>query len=298
MGWRNREIRGNRGPAISRFWGPQFLTDTIHQFLTFENSSPRTSGLVVDRRGRDKRLTEEDVQILRMAADGGQSVCAFGKIALLTDNGIETFQVTAEGKLTAAFCGNSTAAAVAHSGNDLRGPVRVKGPACETYEVTARIADGAVHQTWLVPDSPPTHLVWNGCRTILLHCLNDYAIIEGSLPEGITPEQARGELFGDQTGAKVAIIRGSQSHPEVEFHNSNGRHGAAPQTGLASIALAARYGGWLADRLSSGMVSFQADGETRCVALPTIIAESTQRLQFEMSPIRVALSPVTRILAA
>lgn len=282
---------------ICRFWGPQFLTDTIHQFLTFENSSPRTSGLVVDRRGRDKRLTEEDVQILRMAADGGQSVCAFGKIALLTEDGIETFQVTGEGKLTAAFCGNSTAAAIAYSGG-LPGTVCVKGPSCEPYEVTARIADGAVHQTWLVPDSPAMNLVWNGCRTILLNCLNDYAIIEGSLPERITPEQARRELFGDQTGAKVAIVQGAQSRPEVEFYNSNGRHGAAPQTGLASIALAARHGGWLADRFSSGMVSFQADGETRCVALPTIFEKSTQRLLFEMSPIRVTLSPVTRILAA
>jgi hypothetical protein len=274
------------------------LNDAIHQFLTFEAGSPRTSGLVVDRRGREARLSDEDICKFCAAVDVRSGVSAFGKVALLTDNGIETFQVTAQGGLTPVFCGNSTAAVISHIGLDLPKPLSVRGPACEPYEVTARIADGAVLQTWAVLDSVPTELVWNGRRAVLLHCLNDYAIIEGPLPERYTPEQARRELLGPGAGGKLAVVHGSQSRPEVEFHNSNGRHGAAPQTGLASIALAARRSSWLADCFSGGMISFRAHGEQQHAALPAIVTLPSGQLQFDMSAIQVALSPVARFLAA
>lgn len=274
------------------------MSGAIYQFLTFENGSPRTSGHVVDRRGKGRRLTDQDLQGMRAAADLRHGVCAFGKVALLTDDAIETFQVTPQGALAPSFCGNSTAAAVAHVGSGQPRAFSVRGAAPDPCVVTARIVDGSVHQTWIVPDSHHTELLWNGRRAVLLHWLNNYAIIEGDLPAGITPEQARMELLGAGAGDKLAIVHGARGNTEVTFHNSNGRHGAAPQTGLASIALAARRCDWLADRFGAGIISYQANGEGQRAALPEIIAQPSGRLQFDMSAIRVECTPLTGILAA
>jgi hypothetical protein len=71
-----------------------------------------------------------------------------------------------------------------------------------------------------------------------------------------------------------------------------------PQTGIASIALAAREIGWLGERFADGFLTYIADGEAHRAALPSITNGEDGRLHLRMPEIEVLLSPLARELAA
>lgn len=274
------------------------MGNSIYRFLTQDEGKPRTYGVVVDRRQQDGAHATLDLNDLAMLANDHPGVCAFGKVAVLARDGIHTFQLGRQGENSGVFCGNSTAAALAclHTGEDLRSAVF--GMADAPYEVSARMVGGAIAQTWILPACPIEERDWRGRRAVALRALNNYVMVLGDLPQGICPEAARHELLGPGVGGKLAVIADEADAATVHFYNSNGRHGAVPQTGIASIALAAREIGWLGDRFADGFLTYITDGKTQRAALPPVTNGQDGRLQLRMPEIEVVLSPLAQELAA
>ena len=130
------------------------LGNTIYRFLTQDEGKPRTYGVVVDQRQQEGGRTTFDLKDLANLANDHPGVCAFGKVAVLTREGIHTFQVGLQGENSGVFCGNSTAAALAclNNGGELRSALF--GMAQAPYEVSAQMIDGAIAQTWTLPACP------------------------------------------------------------------------------------------------------------------------------------------------
>ena len=274
------------------------MGNSIYRFLTQYDGRPRTYGVVVDRRRQDGGQPALDLDDLATLANDHPGVCAFGKIAVLTDEGIHTFQVGRQGENSGVFCGNSTAAALACLIGDGEMRTALFGMADAPYEVSAQMIDGTIAQTWTLPACPIDERDWRGRRAVALRALNNYVMVLGDLPPGICPEAARHELLGPGVGGKLAVITDEAEAATVHFYNSNGRHGAVPQTGIASIALAAREIGWLGERFADGFLTYIADGEAHRAALPSITNGEDGRLHLRMPEIEVLLSPLARELAA
>lgn len=232
-----------------------------------------------------------DLRDLALLAGRNADACAYGKVVVLGRQGIFTFQATPDGGTAPVFCGNSTAAAIGCLGGGKQ-RATVYGVADMPYEVAARIEGGAINQTWMVPATSPEEQTWRGCRVVFLPALNDYALVFGDLPSGIEPEAARCELLGADPACKLAIVSGSGADAVVEFHNSNGRHGGAPQTGLATIALATRSVPWLENFFPGGIVTYRSQAGTRRAALPATSPTAAGRMSVEMPTVAVDLTPL------
>jgi hypothetical protein len=117
-------------------------------------------------------------------------------------------------------------------------------------------------------------------------------------PPGSPPEAARRELLGPSDSGKLAVISPGPDGTIVRFYNSNGRHGAVPQTGIASIALAARSLGWLGECFADGHIRyFNADG-IRSEPLPLVAEQRSGLMSITLAGIEVTLSPLDGRLAA
>ena len=230
-----------------------------------------------------------DLRGLARLAAANADACAYGKVVVIGRHGISTFQATPDGATAPVFCGNSTAAAIGCLGGAGSLRTRVYGVAVEPYEVDARLDGHAIAQTWTVPAAAPREQAWNGCRVVFLPALNDYALVFGDLPDGIAPEAARRALLGADPACKLAVFG---SDGLVTFHNSNGRHGGAPQTGLATIALATRSVPWLAEVFAAGFVSYPTASGIRRARLPATHAGIGGRIAVDMPTVSVDLAPV------
>lgn len=256
------------------------MTRIQASFTTYIGERPHTCGVVVDRRQDARELSFSDVAKLAGVAHRPDAI-AFGKIALVHRDSIAVTQTNLAGATAPVFCGNATAAALSLLREDgtCRSTVSANG---NRYEVRARIAARRVTQSWLVPQPRVVERSWRERRVLLVDTLNPYALIIGTLPEGVDPEAARHELLGDGLAAKLAVI----SRHTIAFYNTNGRHGAAPQTGIASMALAARAVPWFAEQLL-GMPS-----------LPPITEMKDGRLAVALPSVTVELSALTLPVAA
>lgn len=274
------------------------MDSAIYRFLTQEGGKPRTFGLVVDRRHQAAALAISELAELAELANDHPGSCAFGKIAVLAVEGIFTFQAGHEKASCPVFCGNSTAAAIAclNDGGELRSALH--GMACAPYEVSARIVGDTVSQSWILPPGRVAEHRWRGRTVLLLKALNDYAVVLGDLPDGLHPEAARRELLGAGIGGKLAVVADEGDGPVVRFFNSNGRHGAVPQTGIASLALGARASGRLRSCFPDGELSYILDGETCRSRLPEVAEAPCGKVEVRMPDIDVTLSPLLRDLAA
>lgn len=238
-------------------------------FTTFVGERPHTRGVVIDRRNAAE-LQPPEFAALAGAAHRPEAI-AFGKIAVVRGDGIAVVQTNLSGASAPVFCGNATAAALSFLCKD--GSYRSNVVAGDkTYEVRARINARGVTQTWMLPRTRVIERSWRERRVLLVDALNPYALIIGTLPDGIAPEAARHELLGDTLAAKLAVI----TQHTIEFYNTNGRHGAAPQTGIASMALAARLVPWFAEQML-GMPSLPAITEMKdgrlAIAMPSVMVE-------------------------
>lgn len=246
------------------------MTRTQASFTTYVGERPHTRGIVVDRRNSAGDLSPLDFTALAFAAHRPDAI-AFGKVAVIRSDGISVTQTNLLGVTAQAFCGNATAAALSVICKD--GVCRSTVSAGEkSYEVRAEVRAGSVTQTWLVPRTRVIERSWRDRRVLLVDTLNPYALIIGTLPDSIDAETARHELLGDSLAAKLAVI----SQHTIEFYNANGRHGAAPQTGIASMALAARLVPWFAEQML-GMPSLPVIKETKddrlAIAMPRVTVE-------------------------
>lgn len=274
------------------------MRSAIFSFLTHEAGFPLTYGVVVDRRGEGSLAPDEGLEALAAIANAHPGSCAFGKIAVLAPDGIHTFQAGPDNATQPVFCGNSTAAALASLGRRDGVSCLVHGMASRPYAVGADIGNGHVTQLWTLPCGGFEEREWRSHRIIVSHALNDYALVAGGLPEGIDPETARRELLGDCIGGKLAVICPGQGAPLVEFHNANGRHGAVPHTGIATIALAARKVSWLRKMVEGAALTYRSRGEYRIAQLPKVIDDGRGDFKLEMPAIEVTLEPVCSELAA
>jgi len=271
----------------------------VFQFLTHDGGFPLTSGFVVDQRADPAPAPLEAVLDLAKLANRPANACAFGKIALISADGISTFQSLPDNRLTPSFCGNSTAAAVhcmAAAGEDVIS--RVHGASSISYSLTASIDKDIIRQSWLLPAPVVEEIEWHGRRVLLLRSLNDYAIVLGDIPAGMSPEMARTELLGLGGCTKLAVVTDGGNLPSVQFYNSNGQHGAVPQTGLASLALASRCTPRLADVLSDGFVSYLTTAGIQKAALPELDQSGSDNLTLTIGPISVGCEPVASRAAA
>jgi hypothetical protein len=176
--------------------------------------------------------------------------------------------------------------------------VAVHGPAASPYRVSARIEEDRVRQDWSLPQGEIAERDWRGQPFVAIGALNEYAILRGNLPDGVSAETAQNELLGSAPTGKLAVVGENAGGRIVAFYNSNGRHGAVPQTGLASIALAARSVGWLDNCFPDKRLTYQTRSGPRTVQLPAIEAEGDGTVRFAMPAIAVTLSPMLEDLAA
>ena len=267
------------------------MTGIISTFLTHDGGRPLTFGIIADWRRERVDPRTMDLRDLALLASRNADACAYGKVVVLGRQGIFTFQATPDGGTAPVFCGNSTAAAISFLGGGKQ-RATVYGAENIPYEVAARIDGGAISQTWMVPATSPEERTWRDCRAVFLPALNDYALVFGDLPSGIDPEAARCELLGADPACKLAIVSGSGPDAIVEFHNSNGRHGGAPQTGLATIALATRSVPWLGSFFADGFVTYRSQARTRRAALPATSPAAAGRISVEMPTVAVDLMPL------
>lgn len=249
-------------------------------FTTYVGERPHTRGVVLDRRNTTPELSASEFATFAGAAHRPEAI-AFGKIALVGRDGVAVTQTNLAGASAPVFCGNATAAALSFLCKD--GPYISTVSAHEkSYEVRASVNAGLVTQTWMLPRTRVVERWWRERRVLLVDDLNPYALVIGTLPDGIEPEAARHELLGESLAAKLAVI----TQHTIEFYNTNGRHGAAPQTGIASMALAARLVPWFAEQML-GMPS-----------LPQITEMKDGRLAIAMPSVRVELSALALPVAA
>ncbi|MEN3973786.1 hypothetical protein [Emcibacter sp. SYSU 3D8] len=263
----------------------------VSTFLTHDSGRPLTAGIIADRR-HTSTPDPMDIHSLAQLARPDADACAYGKLVMLDRFGIWTFQATSGGTAARVFCGNSTAAAIASLGGSGIVRTKVHGAAALPCDVAAQIDGAAVSQTWHVPATTPEERSWHGRRVVLVPALNDYALVFGGLPAGLRPESARRELLGDDPACKLAIISGRHGDAIVEFHNANGQHGGAPQTGLATIALAARWVPWLEDCFADGMLSYPTRAGIRRARLPSTTTDTGGRIAVAMPTVSVELKPL------
>lgn len=276
----------------------RILGKTAYRFLTHDRGYPLTFGLVFDRREHDAARATAGLEQFAEAANSHPGACAWGKIAVLASDGIHTFQATADGQVLPVFCGNSTAAAIARLAGEGDVRTRLHGPSPLPYEVNAHAGDAGVRQAWTLPPGLVEERMWRGRQVICARAFNDYAIVIGDLPDGLSAEEARRELLGCLHAGKLAIVAGAKGSMVVEFHNANGRHGAVPQTGAATIALAARTTVALADCFPDNRLTYLTGEGLRSAALPAIVPVGEGTMALEMPRIAVKLAPHIAELAA
>ena len=257
-------------------------------FTTRHDDLPHTCGVVVDCRDRNGELSELELGSLALAAHRPDAA-AYGKVAIVRPDGISVYQADCARGVAPVFCGNATAAAMRFVNADGESRNAVLGAAGVDYEVSARINGRAVAQTWIVPQPIVEERVWRGRRALIVELLNRYAVLVGPLPEGISAETARLELLGPGLTSKLAVITGASGAPSVEFYNANGRHGAVPHTGLATVALGVRFVPWFADLIGDTRIEYRARGGPAWVDLPAVSTIRDDRLAISMPTVAVDL---------
>jgi len=242
--------------------------DAITKFKTFTRPDRvLTTGLVAVQGAQANSRTpygaSEAVMLDGLLDGQREEAAAQGKVIFLVDSSspcirAACFQVH-EGSAAAAFCGNATAAALAHY-VDRFGPIPkpvqavAEGATVTVESVVKRDGDfWSVEQTWHVAkDAVVEQSIVAGRPAARSEILNKYSVLLGPLGS----EELAG-LLGtmiDGPSAKLAVITPAALAPKVDFFNCNGRHGAAPQTGLATLALLRGRVDWLGAVLSDRQI--------------------------------------------
>jgi hypothetical protein len=261
-------------------------------FATYRNGMLCTGGVIVDCREAARDPSQAEFAALARAAHRPDAA-AFGKIAVVRSNEIAVYE-GARGT-SPTFCGNATAAALRYLNGDgeARALVRCGDRSCD---VAAYIHGRSVAHSWFLPETVIEQHDWRGRRTIKLTALNRYAIVIGSLPT--RAEEARAELVGVTPDSKLAVVDPTHATPFAEFHNSNGRHGAAPHTGLATIALAALSLPWFAALFPEGRLQYRTRNGVVIDELPALSPMPDRRLVVPMPAMAVDFRESAAVAAA
>ena len=114
--------------------------------------------------------------------------------------------------------------------------------------------------------------------------------MEGPLPAGVTPEQARQALVGETLSAKLAVVQRSPTGAFVSFFNAGGAHGAAPLTGLVTLAIATRRSPWAADVFAEGKLSYRTKAGVVSEQLLAVVGHADGAISVAMPEVIVRLT--------
>lgn len=242
----------------------------VIKFRTGNEPIPKTIGIIVDLHDTEfnslAEWTPSEISgIYKLNKDRNEELnaAAKGKVILIdrTEKLPKAICYQANGKIAEpAWCGNSYAAAAAYLNND----------GCNTQfsvlnnsvlSVDANVAllnDGnySVSQAWEIEK----RYVLNDTlrlfrhRAIFLRFLNDYRVI-------ISNTAGSFQKCYDRVSKQLSTLRLTDKiclfHPEsgrVAFLTASYIHGAAPVTGLCSLAFLKQQVGWLGERMRSNTV--------------------------------------------
>lgn len=276
-------------------FGIEIQLQTIGPLLLFQTSiagNPRTCGVLTW--GLDPNAC--NARAIVPFAHHNMNATARGKWANIREGRGDVFQLGLDGAIARAACGHATAALAIALG---QASFRVEGPAGRVIDVAARVTGSCVSQTWLLNKADIAQVTWRGRPVVRIDALNSYAIVGGDLPPGMSPEQARQELVGDALATKLVLISGSTEGAFAQFFNSNGAHGAAPMTGLASLAIARSRIPWLADLLVDGRIRYRAGDRILTDFLPLAEEVAGGRVRITLPSTEVTFRPaLTEEIAA
>ena len=266
-------------------------------FQTYTAGDPRTCGIII-KASKISFSIHGNLNWAKRWSHHNPRAAASGKIVFFgLNNDLRVFQSDRQsdrrGPVKPVWCGNATAAAAIHSGASR---FTVHGPNERSCEIEAEINGITVTQSWIVDETEVKCIRWRDMRVVLVDALNRYAIIEGPLVD-IEPEEARRELAGQGSDAKLAVVSPGSVGFEARFFNAGGSHGAAPQTGLASLAIAASRS-WLGELLPDFRVAYYAHGKPIDEKLPSIDSAGHNLLRIGMPNVQVELNPIAERNAA
>lgn len=242
----------------------------VIKFRTGNEPTPKTVGIIVDLHDTEfSSLTEwsasEISGIYKLYKDRNEELnaAAKGKVILIdrTEKLPKAICYQANGKIAEpAWCGNSYAAASAYLnrvGCDTQFTVLNKSVLSVNADA-ALLADGnySVSQAWEIEK----RFVLNDTlrlfrhRAIFLRFLNDYRVIISNTADSFQKcfDRVAKQLSTLRLTDKICLL-----HPQsgrVAFLTASYIHGAAPVTGLCSLAFLKQRVGWLGERMSSNTV--------------------------------------------
>ncbi|MBP2560089.1 hypothetical protein J2857_002858 [Neorhizobium galegae] len=273
-------------------WAGNSPTSTLHFFETRVNGLLRTTGLLLIH--RSVRASDEiptgQAKLLGRMAQQRPDATAHGKVAILRGRRLSVYQAGPDGGLVRALCGNATAAAI-HAHGSASGQLELVGP--ENVGITAEFhrSGDSVSQVWRIPDIIVTEFEWNRRRCAHMSGLNRYVLVFDGLPDGIDAETCRRQLSAGHANTKLAVFGDDAAPNHVSFFNATGRHGAAPMTGLASLAVAAEALPHLAACIDGRGITYQTASGREICRLPDVSRGKDGRLRIGMPDVDAFVAP-------
>jgi hypothetical protein len=282
------------------------LKPCIYSFSTFKDNLPRTVGIGCLLKDTNHRLYDwRENQALTINKLFGYNenkylAAAKGKVFFLKidkDSGSinnSCFQVK-DDVAKEVFCGNSTAASTAvisrflHKQSEFKFKFICYG---SCLEIKAKITpiEGMmnVSQIWETDINRATfqEVIIENRRGIRFDLFNDYLFLKGPVDnlEAIIKKHA----LNGNIDKKLAIIYAGDTLPQVQFYNCNGLHGAAPQTGLASLAILTTKIDWINELFPDRKLSTPSSIES----LPNVTNFSENNYSIIMPDVDVRLTKI------
>lgn len=264
-------------------------------FETRKDGKPRTTGVVLQRRRASiTDLPSKELATYTQATLARSDAAARGKLAIHGGGELCVLQASPHGDLTPAYCGNATAA-VALVQTCASGELKLAAPGGGQVTVKYRCTGSLVTQSWLIPSMTVKGFTWRNRRCFRVRGLNAYTVVTGGLPVGVSAETCRTQLAAGHPNAKLAVLGEGAERNHVAFFNASGRHGAAPMTGLASLAVAAHASPEFAARLGGRAVTYQTATGIEDYILPGIGVTEDGRLQIALPDVEAFISPLNEV---
>jgi hypothetical protein len=261
-------------------------------FQTDVGGDLRTCGVVIGRPGNSAlNLNGLDLDLLAVAAAGVPEAAARGKLVVLGEDGVAVFQTKPNVEPELAWCGNGTASVPLFLGCP-RAAFHLSGPGGKGVRVVQTLIGGSVKQVWTLRAFGIVEADWLDCLVARCDGLNPYAVVRGPLPDGVAPEEARRALVGTGLNTKLVVVSPSATGaPHVAFHNAHGLHGAAPTTGVATLAILGRLSARFGALLAGGSVKYDTKVGRIEVPLPDIQIENAGAISVMMPAVEIRLLP-------
>jgi hypothetical protein len=247
-------------PPVPRRMQPR--SPLPHAFATQRHGRLLTIGTAFEtdaRRGFGP-LTSATIDLLAyFNAECAEPACATGKMVIADqiERSVRVFQ-TGRRQSSQVACGNGVAAgAVLLARHRLgqtipfqvgweNGLLRAEAHVTQVdrlFHVTQRWELG---QSWTFD----TVMLLGSLRALRVRGLNPYLLVEA--PAGFDPRPLLAQALDDDSLAvRAAVITPRRTTPLVRFYSLERAHGGAPQTGLVTLAVAARTVGWMGELLAT-----------------------------------------------